>query len=70
MINMKRVGFLFVILLSLFSHTIMAKTPKSISCQAYSFKNFTFEEALGKINQLGIKTVEMYPNQTVIKGED
>lgn len=34
-----------------------------LCCQAYTFKEFTFIETLDKLNQLGIRYVEIYPNQ-------
>lgn len=41
-----------------------------LSCQAYTFKEFTFIETLDKLNQLGIRYVEIYPNQILGDGTD
>lgn len=39
-----------------------------LSCQAYTFKEFSFMETLDILNQLGIRYVEIYPNQVL--GDD
>lgn len=39
-----------------------------LSCQAYTFKEFSFMETLDKLNQLGIRYVEIYPNQVLGDG--
>lgn len=36
-----------------------------LGCQAYSFRIFTFQQALDKIQSLGLHYVEMYPGQTL-----
>lgn len=38
-----------------------------LGCQAYSFKRFTFFQAVDKVASLGLKWIEMYPGQTVSK---
>lgn len=39
-----------------------------IGAQAYTFRLFTLEEALGKMNTLGLKYVELYPGQKIGAG--
>src|SRR3546814_19120020 len=39
-----------------------------IGSQAYTFRLFTLEEALGKLNTLGLKYVELYPGQKIGAG--
>ncbi len=61
--------FIFsIISLSLSSKTY-AQTPEDLgwklAIQCYSFKNFTFIEALEKAEKLGIKYVEGYRGQTI-----
>ena len=36
-----------------------------LGAQAYTFKNFTFAEALDKLNQVGVSYVEAYPGQEI-----
>ena len=36
-----------------------------LGAQAYTFKNFTFAEALDKLNQIGVSYVEAYPGQEI-----
>ncbi len=36
-----------------------------LGCQAYSFNRFTFFEAVDKVNQLGLKYIEMYGGQSL-----
>src|SRR5690606_41919658 len=36
-----------------------------VGSQAYAFRLFTLEEALGKLNTLGLKYVELYPGQKI-----
>jgi sugar phosphate isomerase/epimerase len=38
-----------------------------LGCQAYSFKNFTFFEAVDKTASLGLKYIEAYPGQRMSK---
>lgn len=38
-----------------------------LGCQAYTFRLFTFYEALEKNRALGLHTIEMFPNQTLSK---
>ncbi len=67
---------LLILLLSLASTGLMyaqgqkdddSSAPEKIgwklAAQAYSFRLFTLEEALGKMNELGLKYVELYPGQ-------
>ena len=35
-----------------------------LGCQAYSFRRFTFQEAVEKVQSLGLHYIEMYPGQT------
>ncbi|MDZ7724901.1 MAG: family 16 glycoside hydrolase [candidate division KSB1 bacterium] len=37
--------------------------PMDVSVQCWTFNQFTFEQALAKINDLGVKYVEAYPGQ-------
>lgn len=39
-----------------------------IASQAYTFRLFTLEETLDKLNELGLKHVELYGNQTIGAG--
>ncbi|HLT95015.1 MAG TPA: sugar phosphate isomerase/epimerase [Membranihabitans sp.] len=39
-----------------------------IGSQAYTFRQFTLEETLDKLNDLGLKHVELYGNQTIGAG--
>lgn len=39
-----------------------------VGSQAYTFRLFTLEEALGKLNTLGLKYVELYPGQKIGAG--
>ena len=38
-----------------------------ISMQCWTFRKFTFEETLAKVNELGIKYLEAYPGQLLSK---
>ena len=50
--------------------TAKAKNEWEIACQAYTFKEFTFEEALIKMSELGIKEVEIFPKQKMSSSDD
>jgi len=39
-----------------------------IASQAYTFKEFTLEETLDKLNELGLKNIELYGNQKIGSG--
>lgn len=41
-----------------------------LSCQAYTFKEFSFVEMLDKLDQLGIRYLEIYPNQALGDGTE
>jgi len=41
-----------------------------LGCQAYTFRLYTFYEALEKIQSLGLHYVEMFPGQTLSKKDD
>jgi sugar phosphate isomerase/epimerase len=41
-----------------------------IGCQAWTFNHFTTFEAIEKTKAAGGKTIEMYPNQTMMQGSD
>ncbi|MCD7978345.1 MAG: sugar phosphate isomerase/epimerase [Tannerellaceae bacterium] len=43
----------------------MVKLNWRLSCQAYTFREFTLVETLNKLNTLGIEYIEIYPNQTI-----
>ncbi len=53
-------------------NAIAQKTPESLGwklgTQAYSFRMFTFEEALNKADSIGIKYVQGFPNQKIGAG--
>ena len=54
-------------------HTVNAqKTPEALGwklgTQVYSFRMFTFEEALNKADSIGIKHIEGYPGQKIGAG--
>jgi len=46
----------------------MTKLNWRLSCQAYTFREFTLEETLRKLNTLGIEHIEIYPNQPIGEG--
>lgn len=41
-----------------------------LGSQAYTFRLFTFEEALEKLNSIGVKYVELYPGQKISKDSE
>ena len=53
-------------------NTTAQETPESLGwklgTQAYSFRMFTFEEALNKADSIGIKYLEGFPNQKIGAG--
>jgi len=53
-------------------NALAQKTPESLGwklgTQAYSFRMFTFEEALNKADSIGIKYVQAFPNQKIGAG--
>lgn len=53
-------------------HAIAQKTPESLGwklgTQVYSFRMFSFEEALNKADSIGIKHIEGYPGQKIGAG--
>ena len=53
-------------------NVLAQKTPESLGwklgTQAYSFRMFTFEEALNKADSIGIKYVQGFPNQKIGAG--
>ena len=53
-------------------NALAQKTPESLGwklgTQAYSFRMFTFEEALNKADSIGIKYVQGFPNQKIGAG--
>ena len=65
-------GFLFLPLKSFaqYDPAPLKELNWKLSCQAYTFKEFTFKEMLDKLNQLGIRYVEIYPNQALGDGTD
>lgn len=42
--------------------------PIKLAVQAWSFKQFTFEQAVQKAAKIGFKYIEMYPGQTIREG--
>lgn len=61
---------LFVVVASLsasaqYDGSGLEKLNWKLSCQAYTFNRFTLTEALDKMNQVGVKFVEIYPNQRI-----
>lgn len=66
---------LILLLLVLFIQPIFAqknspveKLDWKLAAQAYTFKNFTFSEALDKINSIGLLYVEAFPGQIIGNG--
>ena len=49
-------------------HSAAEELGWKLAAQAYTFRLFTFEETLDKLNELGLKYVEMYPGQTIGAG--
>lgn len=63
---------LLLLLLVLLMQPVIAQQNSSpddldwkLGAQAYTFKNFTFAEALDKINSIGLKYVEAFPGQEI-----
>jgi sugar phosphate isomerase/epimerase len=61
-------GYCFVLLFSL--SAVAQKNPEDkagwkLGAQSYTFRLFTFAEALKKIDSCGLKYVEAYPGQTI-----
>ena len=67
-----KINILFSILICLsLSSLAQSKAQKlgwKLGVQAYTFRNFSFSEALDKINQLGLHYVEGYPGQKIGAG--
>jgi len=66
----KIVKFTSIVLFSLFNSASPARSATNSSewnfcIQSYSFKEFTFKEALEKTESLGIKYIEAYPDQEI-----
>ncbi len=51
-----------------YDHSAAEEIGWKLAAQAYTFRLFTFEETLDKLNELGLKYVEMYPGQTIGAG--
>lgn len=66
-INTMRTSILILTTIMFFN--VRANTPSEIACQAWTFKNFTFEETLVKLESLGIKSIEMYSGQKLFNEE-
>lgn len=49
-------------------NSAVEKLGWKIGSQAYTFRLFTLEETLGKLNELGLKYVELYPGQKIGAG--
>jgi len=49
-------------------HPAVEKLGWKIGSQAYTFRLFTLEETLGKLNELELKYVELYPGQKIGAG--
>lgn len=60
--------FIMIILSSVTSSSYAKKWE--IASQAYTFKEFTLNETLNKLESLQIKNVELYPGQKLAKGDD
>lgn len=73
---MKRHAYkaLFSVLFSLTALLVNAQSgiPANwkLGSQAYTFRLFSLEEALEKLNSIGVKYVELYPGQQIRKGQD
>lgn len=65
--------FFFLLWVCLISYPVLARYNDSgseklnwkLSCQAYTFNRFTFVETLDKLQEMGVKYVEIYPNQRI-----
>lgn len=70
---MKKIN-LFLVLVGLLLQPVFAQQNTSkeldwkLGAQAYTFKNFTFAEALDKIASIDLKYVEAYPGQKIGNG--
>ncbi len=68
---MKKINLLIVLLMLLIQPTIAQQnfSPEDLKwklgAQAYTFKNFTFAEALDKMRSIGLKYVEAFPGQKI-----
>jgi sugar phosphate isomerase/epimerase len=70
----RKLSFLLLLILLPFMHgqaqtkyddSSLDKLGWRLAIQAWSFKLFSLSESLDKINELGIKYIEMYPNQVI-----
>jgi sugar phosphate isomerase/epimerase len=48
-----------------YDNTALGKLGWKIAAQAWTFKLFTLDETLDKLNELGIKYIELYPTQKI-----
>lgn len=61
----------FIVTLACSFHSLKAQNAAldelgwRVGSQAYTFRLFTLEEALGKLNTLGLKYVELFPGQKI-----
>ncbi len=70
--NLKYI-LLFCLLVCFSAHAQKAPEAKSgwlLGAQSYTFRLFTLDEALRKIDSCGLKNVEIYPGQTIGGGID
>jgi sugar phosphate isomerase/epimerase len=71
---MKRLNNVLLLLLSIcFTSTVISqKTPEAlgwkVGVQTYSFRVFSFEEALNKADSMGVKYVQAFPGQKIGAG--
>lgn len=64
--QLKRTIWLLLAVILSFQVTAKVK-DKDLACQAWTFKQFPLEEALQKMQALGLKYIEMYPKQQMSK---
>ncbi|MBO2543591.1 sugar phosphate isomerase/epimerase [Salegentibacter sp. BDJ18] len=67
---MKKINLLLLLLVLLIQPVIAQQNSNKeldwkLGAQAYTFKNFTFAEALNKISSIDLKYVEAYPGQEI-----
>ncbi|MBE7177654.1 MAG: sugar phosphate isomerase/epimerase [Mucilaginibacter polytrichastri] len=58
-------GFMLLLLTTVRAQTPETKLGWKLGSQAYTFRLFTFAEALDKIDSCNLKYVEMFPGQTI-----
>lgn len=72
---MRILQYTLLLCLALSTATLAQKAPEAksgwlLGAQSYTFRLFTLDEALRKIDSCGLKNVEIYPGQTIGGGID